>query len=348
MLVDYMEFEADYAGSRSKNRFKFEVYWGLSKFLEIIKHNKNFTMIFDYVCDIEIHHKDCYEFYQVKTTNATFYNPKNLTKMGTKKNSVIGTLYKIRSKEVSAGKDLSKIAIVSNVSLKDPTIKTIIDEIAIKDIGKTNKADIISTLNKEFDQEDINIDNIFFIKTDLSLDSYKETMIGRINTFYHEIHGNDAFQPAVLLNVLSEEIQLKADYEKNLDNYEEILEKKGLSTARFEVIIDKYSERMFSITQKCKDEINHSIKNFKKKLDYLKELPILVSDVRSSTFTKGLLEVVKKDILVRMDEFEDGELIEIAIDYIKMSTLDFPIEFTISIKELLALIALIELEEQNE
>ena len=38
---DYMEFEADYAGSRSKNRFKFEVYWGLSKFLEIIKHNKN-------------------------------------------------------------------------------------------------------------------------------------------------------------------------------------------------------------------------------------------------------------------------------------------------------------------
>ncbi|MFZ2409219.1 MAG: hypothetical protein WAW65_07055, partial [Lactococcus raffinolactis] len=55
---------------------------------------------------------------------------------------------------VSAGKDLSKIAIVSNVSLKDPTIKTIIDEIAIKDIGKTNKADIISTLNKEFDQEE--------------------------------------------------------------------------------------------------------------------------------------------------------------------------------------------------
>lgn len=343
---DYMAYEADDAGSRSKNRFKFEVFWGLNKFLDVFRESQEFTMVFDYVCDIELHYDDSYEFYQVKTSTAKLYATSNLTMIGKKKNSIIGTLYKIRSKEVKEGSKLSKIAIVSNLQLNDSAVTNQQNmELSLTQISDKNKDKILSSLKSEFNDEEINLQDIFFITTDLPLLSYKETMIGKVNTFYNEIYGDDVLKPAALLNVLAEEVQLKADFEGHLNSYDDILEKKGLSASRFEVILDKYSERMFSVGQKCREEIKLVIKNPVKRVEYFKYIQILLSDIKRNFHLKKLMKSVTEEIQVKLGDFDDGETFDFARQYVAISEIEFPIEYCKNEKELFALIALIELEE---
>nr|WP_135449633.1 dsDNA nuclease domain-containing protein [Planococcus citreus] len=53
----YMNLPFDLSGSRAKNRFRNELLWGLKKMLELYKESDDFTMVFDYSCDIEVHKK---------------------------------------------------------------------------------------------------------------------------------------------------------------------------------------------------------------------------------------------------------------------------------------------------
>ncbi|NLI93102.1 MAG: DUF4297 domain-containing protein [Peptococcaceae bacterium] len=61
-----MSLPYDLSGSRSKNRFRLELLWGISKMLDIYNYS-DFAMVFDYVCDIEVHSQTGFEFYQIKT-----------------------------------------------------------------------------------------------------------------------------------------------------------------------------------------------------------------------------------------------------------------------------------------
>ena len=88
----YMNLPYDVAGARSKNRFQIELLWGISKMLDIYDED-DFTIVFDYACDIEIHCKDKLEFYQLKShLGIKKYTIYELTNPGKKKNSILGKL----------------------------------------------------------------------------------------------------------------------------------------------------------------------------------------------------------------------------------------------------------------
>ena len=44
----------DLSGSRSKNRFRLKLLWGVSRMLELMESANDFTIVFDLVCDIEV------------------------------------------------------------------------------------------------------------------------------------------------------------------------------------------------------------------------------------------------------------------------------------------------------
>ena len=50
----------------SKNRFRQELCWGISKMFDLFD-KEDFCVVFDYKCDIEIHFNNSVEFYQIKT-----------------------------------------------------------------------------------------------------------------------------------------------------------------------------------------------------------------------------------------------------------------------------------------
>ena len=70
-VVDvYTKIPYDLSGSISKNRFRQELCWGISKMFDLFD-KEDFCVVFDYKCDIEIHFNDSIEFYQIKTHKIT-------------------------------------------------------------------------------------------------------------------------------------------------------------------------------------------------------------------------------------------------------------------------------------
>lgn len=342
-----MDYEADSAGARSKNRFRFEIYWGLDRLLSEMHVSQNFYMIFDYVCDIEIHFSNRFEFYQVKTGSGKSYTINNLINRGKKKNSVLGTLYKIRETDIRNKSNRSKLAIVSNLKLSDSEFTNSTNlEFELNSLSNKNLERIESTLKKEFNDDKIDLKDIYFINTDLAISNFRETMIGRINSYYKNQYGDDALKPAALLNVLSEEIQQKADFEESCNSYEELVENKGISSDRITFIFEKYSERSISMVEKCKVHINTVVKNYRKRITYMKYLTSIVTKLGKDFFLQNLEQEIKKDILEKIDEFSESELFYIAKEYVAISSINFPIEYNVEEKELLSLISLINLEDQ--
>ena len=62
----YGQLPHDLSGSISKNRFRQELLWGVSKAFDLLER-EDFCIIFDYKCDIELHFSDRIQFYQIKT-----------------------------------------------------------------------------------------------------------------------------------------------------------------------------------------------------------------------------------------------------------------------------------------
>lgn len=96
----YTNLHHDNSGSISKNRFGYEMAVGIEKLIEHYDMYDEYCIVFDYVCDVEFHckndKKSILNFYQVKTRDSIKpFDTTYLTTKGKKKNSIIGTLYKL-------------------------------------------------------------------------------------------------------------------------------------------------------------------------------------------------------------------------------------------------------------
>ena len=84
----YMGLPKDLSGSISKNRFRLELLWGINKIIDVHKADEDYTVVFDFKCDIELHRGDEFCFYQIKTKKSGSggnYNEKNLCRKNSKK-----------------------------------------------------------------------------------------------------------------------------------------------------------------------------------------------------------------------------------------------------------------------
>ena len=91
-----MGLPCDVPGSRSKNRFRLELLWGISRMLELMESANDFTIVFDLVCDIEVHLDNGFEFYQIKTHKESQpkYTAKSLVKVKEgEQGSILGKLF---------------------------------------------------------------------------------------------------------------------------------------------------------------------------------------------------------------------------------------------------------------
>lgn len=94
----YMSLPKDLSGSITKNRFRMELLWGVSKIIDIHRGNEDYSVIFDFKCDIELHKEQELFFYQIKTKKSGNFNENNLCKINKNdKNSMLGKLYALYS-----------------------------------------------------------------------------------------------------------------------------------------------------------------------------------------------------------------------------------------------------------
>ena len=292
-----MKLPYDLSGSMAKNRFKNEMLWGIHKMLEIYADEKNFNMVFDYVCDIEVHwENEEYEFYQIKTSNSgEGYTQSKLTRIGKKENSVLAKLY-ILKHNYDGDKNKIRLAIVSNKPFKDEKNKLYnnVEKLDFNSLDDGINESIEESLKNEMKIHTVDFNNINFIYTTIDLINPKNTLTGELVNFFNDVLKVQIKKPAVLYSVLLDKISQKAEYELKLNTYDEIIEKKSISKENMNEIFNKHIEISNDSVKKAKEKIEDIYSdNYGKKLDMLVALTSVVKKIDLSKELKRL----EKDII---------------------------------------------------
>ncbi|MDO3680173.1 dsDNA nuclease domain-containing protein [Paenibacillus ehimensis] len=344
----YMSLPYDLSGSMSKNRFRNEMLWGLKKILDLYRANKNFTIVFDYKCDIEIHLEDNYEFYQLKTRNDhTAYTLARLIKKDKVGNSILGKLYTLKYAEDDKEADKVVVALVSNAPINDgkkvysnceSTLFTSMDEKAIKKVKEALK-------NELSKQEELKLENTYYIRTSMDLINPEKTLIGELSLFFEAVFNTEPKKVNSLYRILYSEISTKASYELELSSYDEILEKKGIGKSELTRIFNKYIDNTDISVIKTKDFIEvHYNNSFKDRLELKKALNQIVIELPSNQSMKKLEEKIISFIEKNIETFPetDLEIVEFICGALEKSKL---IEMTNAEFRILVLFTLKRFEE---
>lgn len=344
----YMNLPYDLSGSISKNRFRNELLWGLKKILDLHKEDKDYTVVFDYCCDIEVHLEDNLEFYQIKTQNNNgTYTVNKLVSIDKAGNSVLGKLYILKYDENKLESDNIIVALVSNAPLSD-SIKTYTDCecISIDSIEKESVEKIKQKIKKELKlNKDINIINTFFIRTGIDLTQPDKSLIGELVVFFDEVLKEDVKKVRSLYRILLSKITDKACYEMKISEYNDILEKKGISRESFDEILKQYIDKTDIAVEKTKDFINNLYANrFKKRIDMNKSLNRVFMELINNKVMQKMEKKVVEYIKENIDNLP-SEDIEIIKEVYKYIIDDKPIEMDNDDVETLIMLSLKRLEE---
>ena len=238
----YMALPFDVSGSRTKNRFRIELLWGISKMLDTYNVS-DFTMVFDYVCDIELHMNNNFEFYQLKSHKGTkTYTVENLIKTEkNSKNSILGKLYML--KPTSTTKQKVKLAIVSNAYLKSGNkIYSDIDIQPFDTISQKSLDKIQTALKDELNLDLIDFSDIYYICTPMNLAEPENDVRGKLISTFEEIEGCEPKKPNALWRLIYDTVHSKACCELVQPDYNTLVSNKGITKSEFKKMLDCHKE----------------------------------------------------------------------------------------------------------
>lgn len=290
----YMSLPFDLSGSLSKNRFRLELLWGISKMLDIYDCD-DFIMVFDYVCDIEVHLNDGYEFYQLKTHKGDkVYTINDIvkTKNGS---SILGKLYILNQPDNLQN---VKLAIVSNSYLKDgKKVLSDMEEIDLSSISSKGIKTITEALKSELRLNDIDISNMYYIFTSMNLNAPTNDIIGKIVTSFVKIKGCEPKKPNALYRLIYDTVSGKACCELKQKDYSQLVENKGMTKAEFDKLLNCHLERADNSVELTKQYIEQ-VQDFKQRRNMKVAFAKLITDLQTSKE----LQAKEKDIAVYLIE----------------------------------------------
>lgn len=344
----YETLPYDLSGSRSKNRFRNELLWGLEKLYEVYKTGENFCIVFDYACDIEIHFDNRFEFYQIKTSNkGSAYTIGKISDPDKQGNSILGKVY-ILKKIIDETKkfETTKIAIVVNVPLKtlDKTIHSSVKELnlnTLKDIQPQkdklsskkvfietqSKDKIIENLKAEVKSEIIDLSEVYYINSTLDLVNPEDTLIGVTLKFIEEITGKEAVRVITLYRTLTDIITERACYELVCDNYNDVEKYKGITKEEFEFILERTVLLSNNYIKEAKKLVEENYKVFYEKLKLIKGISSIVKSLTNNLVLNNLKEKILDYIKDNIENFI-CEFREIVENILIVFNEDFPLEYS--------------------
>lgn len=331
----YMMLPYDTAGSRSKNRFRVELLWGISKILDLMEQSDDFIMVFDHVCDIEVHKENKFDFYQIKSkSSGKTHTAKNLTKRK-KEGSIIGKLYVLATK---IPRENVMLAIVTNAPYK--AFPASLLENSFASLPEKEKDFITAALKLELNINDVDLSNVFYIQTYMDLEHPEDAIRGKLIKAFATIKKCEPINPNALYRLIADTVSEKACYEYSSNDYSEILRLKGLSRKEFDELLNQHaidSKTGFQTANKYVD----SLKSVKDRRTYKLALPNAVKLLATSKPIKNIEIKIAKYLF----ESEVGDT-EQAIDLlISQFDSEFPIEINQAERVIIYLIILGRFED---
>lgn len=324
----YMNLPYDLSGARSKNRFRNEILWGLEKIFEIYKSENDFTVIFDYVCDIEIHIQNTFEFYQVKThNNATPYTLQNILKTNKTGDSVLGKLYLLKQYS-GEDKPSIKVAIVSNVAFKDSNNKlhSTCGELDFSNLDPQCKQFIENKIKKELNVNDgVDLEGVCYIYTSMDLFHPDNSLLGQTVNFFITAIGEEPKKPAALYHLLSDTIAQKASYELISTDYDSLVLNKGITRTELNLMLNRYTLKTDESIKKVVNIID-SFANYKQRVGLKSALTKMTSSLSKSKPLQNIETTLAGYIKNNLDVL-NGDTIDIAEVLYKHFENEFSIEY---------------------
>lgn len=325
----YMSLPYDTSGSRSKNRFRLELLWGVSKMIDLLETDADFTMVFDYACDIEVHLETGFDFFQIKThgRNSSAYTAASLTKKSSKdaEGSILGKLYVLKDSENNCP---VKVAVVSNVPYKSGTKKLDQPMVNFIDMPEKEQDKIKETLKDELGLSDISLENIFYICTGMNLEDPRHEILGKLTMCFQNLKGCEPSNPNALYRLIESTVSEKACYEYACKDYDEIVEKKGITRSEFNDILDCHTENAKTGIKQTRDYISGLGNPFAKR-----KYNVALAWLLNALSTTPIFRQKEAEIAAFLKEADELESMEATLDCLSEKFHDsFPIEIGNDVK----------------
>ncbi|QGM80379.1 DUF4297 domain-containing protein [Otariodibacter oris] len=324
----YMNLPLDLAGSRTKNRFRVELLWGIGKLIDSYKNYEDYTVVFDFKCDIELHYKRGFDFYQIKTKNRGNHSIKSLTNRKGNSNSILGTLYALYSPTQKV-----KLAVVCNKHLKISRNEDLRSEICLGELDKKIIDLVQDKLKEELALSNIILDNIFYICEELDLTHPDYAIKGKLIESFQNIKNEEPHNPNALYRLVFETAQKKASYELEITNYSDVLYWKGISKGEFDKMLEAHRKKSITGIEQTRDYIRKL--SLKERREYNQALNNLLENYHSHNLNELQLLIFKY-----IKEKEDNIENEIILLEMLSSVFDkkFPVEYTEIMKKVFYLL----------
>ncbi len=335
----YAKIPADISGAMSKNRFQFEVLWGASKMFDLFD-NEDFCVVFDYKCDIEVHLPTSFEFYQIKTHKVQL--PYTLAKISRKEEggaSILGKLFLIKNAIDSTVK--TKVVIVSNAYLKiGSKIYSEYEEIQFDRLDDVAQQKIREALKSELGGE-IDLTNVSFLYTSMSLLETKEALCGKIACCFEKIMGCELIKPVALTRLIIETANSRACYELKTTAYKDLIQKKGITKQELLRMLSRHASLTDIAVSEAEVFIKKTILSPRQRRAYNHSLIFITKQLSSPSELSRKVADVANFLTENQDSLPDSELETLEMLYSQFDG-SFSIEYSESDKKVFLLIVLLK------
>ena len=232
----------DLSGSVSKNRFRIELLWGIEKLLECLdKGIEDFSIVFDYQCDIELHLDSGYEFYQVKTSAAKNFGVSWACKTPKSGVSVIGRLYELH--DIQDGGTV-RLVIVGNKPFKfTGDILCNPGELLFASLPEKDKEKIKQSIQKHIPDTTPDFEKVSYILVAMDLSNPEDGIRGHLVRTYEQTMGCEVRKPNALYNALCGLVRTKACAENVQGTYEGVISNKAITGNEVAYLFNRYADK---------------------------------------------------------------------------------------------------------
>lgn len=306
------------AGSKSSNRFGYQINWGLKKLLMLEESGEDYIMIFDYHDDIVVCNSnkdvDYIDFFQIKTRMSGSWaigalnGRTNESEEDGKVNSGLGILSKLIS-HTKVFDNCRNLFFVTNSFLSNNVYGRSEECVAFNALIDKAKKSIKERVKQELGEIDDSVfDKIVFIQNQMNVDGYEDTLVGILNRFLKDKF-NLVTDVKAVYDTLIGELTKRNNYEKEIGNRDELLKHKSISHEEFRNYLESLTiQRDFdkikdSIRIQIANEVNFFTKDnvvrnlnviYQELMDYENdELQNLVSEIRNTISENPVTEDIE-------------------------------------------------------
>lgn len=336
LATSYANLPIDSSGSISKNRHRNEMLWGLTQIFDLYKSEKDFVVIFDNKCDIEIVSDDLISFYQVKTEDKNYTIDKLVKVSPKKRNSILSTLYSLNNDKTKS------LYVVSNHSLSLSDSKVTKQElISFNDLSSDEKETVTAHI-KEHLAVDVDLSKIFFLRSEFCITNPSTLLLGHTVIFLEAVSKNSTAHAKSFFEYMQNLVFEKACYENTCKSLSDAIKHKGITRNQVKKILDDFQIASDSKQQKVSTYFDRLYTTVLNKIK-IKQAYTRLSKIENRTIsrqaTDQILDYIGKNVEVL--NHTEGEVVQLLAKSVELDDCFDNID-----RECLIIMALVEMEEK--